>query len=52
MPAEPRDVCAYIRENLTDMWDDANMRSVITYLRGSRRLALPQELKDLLPTHI
>ena len=35
-----------------DTWDDALMRDVICYLRGSKRLALPDSWRAVLPNHV
>ena len=32
-----------------DCWDDAELYTVYTYLRCSKQLQLPQELKQILP---
>ena len=32
-----------------DLWDDAFMRSVILYLRGSKKLRIPEGWRELLP---
>lgn len=35
-----------------DMWDDADLRSCIHYLRGSTSLRIPAGWRELLPTSI
>ena len=42
----------YARLPWGDGWDDASLKNVIRYLRGSRLLSIPDEWRPLLPTEL
>ena len=35
-----------------DTWDDAHMRLVIFYIRGSKQLRIPDSWRSVLPTYV
>ena len=55
---EPRNLGQVMREigftqlSVEEVWHDACMHEVLIYLRGNRALAMPQEIKDLMPSTV
>ena len=41
-----------LRMNWQNVWEDAELQTVCHYLRGSRFLNLPEEVKQILPKAI
>ena len=42
------DMVAAMMSTPSDQWMDADMESVVKYLRGNKKLAVPQELRSIL----
>jgi hypothetical protein len=35
-----------------DLWEEADLISVVKYLKGNKHLHIPPEWRDVLPTHL
>ena len=35
-----------------DLWPDAKLQEVFSYLRGSNKIAIPEEWRPVLPTNL
>lgn len=51
-PPEADGQVVFRNMSFDDMWDDAELKSCIVYLRGSRNLRIPEGWREILPTSI